>query len=374
MAVRRVLGGKLAWVADPDPGASAILAHHHPRVPNLGDITAVDWSTAAPVDVLTAGFPCQSVSLAGKGAGIVPGAASGLWVEVARAVRELRPSLVVIENVQGLLSAKADRGPVGVGPGPQDLDDATGRPLALRALGAVLGDLAGLGFDAEWTSVRASDVGAAHQRTRVFVLAWPSHPAGPQLPWSGLPGRTAERGGAAPHPDRVGGDRDRARRPGRDEPAPHGFPAADADRRRRGAHERDVHPGQPDPERCAAADPAGDGPDQGRAEPAWQQGGTDAALGGGPDWGVYRPAVRRWETVLGRPAPGPTDAAGRLNPLFVEWMMGLPAGHVTDVPGLSRTARLKALGNGVLPDQAAAALRLLLDRATTPALPGEVAA
>ncbi|MFF1793920.1 hypothetical protein ACFVXQ_06750 [Kitasatospora sp. NPDC058263] len=57
-------------------------------------------------------------------------------------------------------------------------------------------------------------------------------------------------------------------------------------------------------------------------------------------------------------------------------MMGLPAGHVTDVPGLSRTARLKALGNGVLPDQAVAALRLLLDRATTPAhtLPGEVAA
>ncbi|MFF1795330.1 DNA cytosine methyltransferase, partial [Kitasatospora sp. NPDC058263] len=186
MAVQQVLGGELAWVADPDPGAAAILAHHHPHVPNVGDITAVNWSTVAPVNVLTAGFPCQSVSLAGKGAGLVPGAASGLWVEVARAVRELNPSLVVIENVQGLLSAKADRGPAGVGPGPQDLDEATGRPLALRALGAVLGDLAGLGFDAEWTSVRASDVGAAHQRTRVFVLAWPSHPQGPRLPWSGL--------------------------------------------------------------------------------------------------------------------------------------------------------------------------------------------
>ncbi|MFG2904011.1 DNA cytosine methyltransferase [Kitasatospora sp. NPDC048286] len=129
MAIRTVLGGELAWVADPDPGASAILAHHLPTVANLGDIRTVDWVEAGPVDVVAAGFPCQSVSLAGKGAGIVPGAASGLWVEVVRAVRELRPSLVVIENVQGLLSAKADRGDAaGVGPAAPDLDPATGRP------------------------------------------------------------------------------------------------------------------------------------------------------------------------------------------------------------------------------------------------------
>ncbi|MFJ9605443.1 DNA cytosine methyltransferase [Kitasatospora sp. NPDC101176] len=324
MAARAVLGGELAWVADPDPGASAILAHHHPHVPNLGDITAVTWGDVEPVDVLTAGFPCQSVSLAGLRAGIAPGATSGLWVEVARAVRELRPSLVVIENVQGLLSAKADRGDAaGVGPAAPDLDPATGRPLALRALGAVLGDLAGLGFDAEWTSVRASDVGAAHQRNRVFLLAWPG-----------------ERGVAA-HPDRVGVHRHRTHRPGRDEPAAHDLPAADPDGRRRRPHERDVHPGQPDP---------------------GQRRDTDTR--DGTDWGSYGPAVHRWETVLGRPAPRPTDDSGRLNPVMVEWLMGLPAGHVTDVPGLTRTAQLKALGNGVLPDQASAALRLLLDRAT----------
>ncbi|MFD4912772.1 hypothetical protein ACFWNR_06065 [Streptomyces virginiae] len=52
---------------------------------------------------------------------------------------------------------------------------------------------------------------------------------------------------------------------------------------------------------------------------------------------------------------------GRLNPLLVEWLMGLPAGHVTDVPGLSRTAQLKALGNGVVPQQATAALRTLMN-------------
>lgn len=61
--------------------------------------------------------------------------------------------------------------------------------------------------------------------------------------------------------------------------------------------------------------------------------------------------------------PPPTDALGRLSPAFVEWMQGLPAGHVTSVPGIPRGAQLKALGNGVVPQQAAAALRLLADRA-----------
>ena len=61
-AVMDVLGGDLAWVADPDPGASKILAHYHPSIPNLGDITQVDWSTIPPVDVLTAGFPCETLS------------------------------------------------------------------------------------------------------------------------------------------------------------------------------------------------------------------------------------------------------------------------------------------------------------------------
>lgn len=66
---------------------------------------------------------------------------------------------------------------------------------------------------------------------------------------------------------------------------------------------------------------------------------------------------------MGRPAPSPVNERGRLCPVFVEWLMGLPAGHVTDVPTLTRNAQLKALGNGVVPAQAAYALRLLLDRA-----------
>ncbi|GAA5056328.1 hypothetical protein GCM10023336_28970 [Streptomyces similanensis] len=81
------------------------------------------------------------------------------------------------------------------------------------------------------------------------------------------------------------------------------------------------------------------------------------------EWGKFAPAVARWEAVTGRRVPWATDDRGRLSPAFVEWMMGLPSGHVTAVPGLTRTQQLKALGNGVVPQQAAAALRFLLDRA-----------
>jgi site-specific DNA-cytosine methylase len=60
--VQAVLGGTVAWHSEIDPGACKILAHRYPDVPNLGDITAVDWSAVEPVDVLTGGFPCQDVS------------------------------------------------------------------------------------------------------------------------------------------------------------------------------------------------------------------------------------------------------------------------------------------------------------------------
>ena len=90
LAVTSVLGGEVAWHVEIDKAASRILAHHWPDVPNLGDISAVDWTTVEPVDVLTGGFPCQDVSHAGKRAGIAPGTRSGLWSEFARAIQALR--------------------------------------------------------------------------------------------------------------------------------------------------------------------------------------------------------------------------------------------------------------------------------------------
>ena len=91
--------------------------------------------------------------------------------------------------------------------------------------------------------------------------------------------------------------------------------------------------------------------------------GTPLGIAVRRDWGKYEPAIRRWESIT-RPAPLPTAigprGGDRLNPAFVEWMMGLPDGWVTGVEGLTRTQQLKLLGNGVVPQQAAAAYRALL--------------
>jgi len=89
-------------------------------------------------------------------------------------------------------------------------------------------------------------------------------------------------------------------------------------------------------------------------------------------WGEYEPAIRRWELITGRPAPPPAEPGpgGRavLNSGFCDWLMGLPQGWVCGIPGLSRTVRLRILGNGVVPRQGAAALRLLIG--TAAGIPG----
>jgi hypothetical protein len=89
-------------------------------------------------------------------------------------------------------------------------------------------------------------------------------------------------------------------------------------------------------------------------------------------WGKFTPAIARWESALGRPAPAPTkpdgkDGAHRLSSAFTEWMMGVPEGWITDV-GLSRNEELKACGNGVVPQQAKLALRILLEQVLPPDL------
>lgn len=149
MAVEDVLGAELVAYSEIDPAASKLLAYHHPGVPNLGDITAIGWhEAAATLDrsravIVTGGFPCQDLSLAGVGKGLRPGTRSGLWTHMAYGIDQLCPDLVVIENVRGLLSADAA---CDLEPCPWCLGDDEGRPL--RALGAVLGDLADLGYDA----------------------------------------------------------------------------------------------------------------------------------------------------------------------------------------------------------------------------------
>lgn len=194
-------GSEVVWHCEINPAASKVLAHHFPGVPNLGDITLVDWGTVESVDVLIGGFPCTDVSAAGRRAGLGAGTRSGLWAYMRDAVEALDPEFVLVENVGGLLSAHALRN---MESAPDHLgDSATGPPL--RAIGAVLGDMADAGFDAEWCVLRASQMGFAHQRARVFILAFPADSNEPGSQGSRQPAGTdsvgpSAQGGRRPAP------------------------------------------------------------------------------------------------------------------------------------------------------------------------------
>ena len=169
LAVSKVTGAKVVWHAEWEDAPSAILEKNFPGVPNFKDVTKVDWSSVEPVDILTGGFPCQDLSLAGKRAGMKDGTRSGLWSEFYKAIDIIRPKLVVIENVRGLLSAKADSG---VEYPDEILADFGPKPV-LTAIQAVLGDLADIGYDCKWTGIRAADAGAPHNRFRIFIIGYP---------------------------------------------------------------------------------------------------------------------------------------------------------------------------------------------------------
>ena len=102
LAVIAVTGARLAWTAETGRYAAAVLARHWPDVPNIGDVTALDWATVPPVDLVSAGWPCQDISYADPRAGITEGTRSGLWLTIADGHRHLRPSYVFLENVAAL--------------------------------------------------------------------------------------------------------------------------------------------------------------------------------------------------------------------------------------------------------------------------------
>lgn len=349
MAVEEVFGAELAWVSEWEAAPSKILAHHWPHLPNHGDVTKIDWANIEPVDIISGGSPCQDLSLAGKRRGMADGTRSNLWESMREGIATIRPRYVVWENVRGSLSAEATSA--------SDMEHREGflgeRRGHLRALGRVLGDLADLGYDAEWRGLRAADVGAPHGRFRVFILAVrrPEPPdadnAGSQRQRDPHGAAPSERhghagsgaGSATADRDDLGSDRLGQR--------------AEQNGRGQSAHGRDVTP-----------EPASIRRREGRAEHAGQQGRPDAIeRSSSTDWGIYEAAIRRWEAVRGA-APSPVELTPkgtyRLSAKFAEFMMGVPAGWITDVPGISRNDQLKALGNGVVPQQAIAALRDML--------------
>ena len=310
MAVEAHYGAHLAWCSEVDKDCNQLLAHHWPGVPNLGDLTKVDWDQVEPVDIMCAGFPCQPFSHAGKRLGGDDERA--IFAYIADAVGVLRPGIVVLENVAGLLTLG--------GPG-------------------VVGTLTGLGYDCRWGVVRASDAGAPHRRARWFCIARNTDD-GQQGQVGTVQTQEPEHGGtgdAATNAEVVHGE--------------HGGQAVE-------------DPGciqvQPRGDDRSAADPEGAERRTAEHETVGEAVGSAAEpreRTSATTWGHFGAAVTRWERVLGRPAPDPTDA-GKLSSRFVEWIMGLPDGHVCDL-GMSRTAELKMLGNGVVPAQAALALTVL---------------
>ena len=326
---------------------------------------------------------CQDVSAAGKRAGIKDGTRSGLWAVFADAIDALRPRYVVIENVRGLLSATAHRD---MESDDAAMGDGSDRPV-LRALGAVLGDLSDIGYDAVWATVAAADVGAPHRRERVFIVATATDApigSGNELQQQDLSALQQRRGNrrqrqsgvcdcgdaacgsnaagsshkgwdSGDEPGRIGwiGHRDR-----------YGVPyASNAD--------TEPEPGvalQPTPKLNAevtllSTPQARDY--KGKPSDGFNTANLCRDVANTAQWGNYAPAIARWENLT-RPAPAPTEpnrnGKPRLAASFAEWMMGWPDGWVTNPEiGLSRPQQLRMIGNGVVPQQAVAALRKLLE-------------
>ena len=159
LGLERTSGFETAAFCEIEPFPRKVLAKHWPNVPCYNDVrelTAERLRTdgIGPIDVITGGFPCQDLSVAGKQAGMNEGTRSGLWSEIARLVGELRPQFVIVENVANLLS------------GPREQRGGW--------FGRVLGDLAECGYDAEWENIPAAAVGAPHRRERVWIVAYPA--------------------------------------------------------------------------------------------------------------------------------------------------------------------------------------------------------
>jgi len=152
LGLERAGGFETAWFVEWDAYAQAVLRKHWPAVPVYGDVRSIDWATVEPVDVLTGGFPCQDASIANPHGEGISGQRTGLWKHYLEAVRILRPKFVIAENVPNLLN---------------------------RGFEEVVSDLASVGYDAEWDTLRYLVLVEAEgkrffmERERLVTIAYP---------------------------------------------------------------------------------------------------------------------------------------------------------------------------------------------------------
>ena len=275
LAVEDYYEAEMVWCAEIDKNASKLIKERFDK-PNLGDIKQIKWDEIEPIDILTAGYPCQPFSHAGYRKGAED--ERHIWPYIKKAISNLRPSIVVMENVRGHLSLGFDQ---------------------------VLADLTEIGYDARWQIVRASDVGAPHQRARLFIIAYPINCRCSQRNAIGSEQKFSEFKDDGCTTNSNGDAREEPRRT----------------------------------TICVS--------------------GSCKGLRNGKNKGKARDEHRFSRSMDRQTVPDTLDQS-RLNVKFVEYMMGLRNGWVTDLE-LSRAHMLKMLGNGVVPQQAYYALELLND-------------
>ena len=254
MAVEAYFNAETIWCAENDKYASKLIAERF-NITNYGDIRSINWHDVEPIDILTAGYPCQPFSIAGDRKG--KNDPRHIWPNIKEIIGILRPRIVILENVKGHLTLGFDE---------------------------VLKGLTQIGYDARWEIVRASQVGAPHHRARIFVIAYPS------------------------------GERCKDQ-----------FCTEKSNGIKQGITSDSQHF-------------------------SWQHNRQVSELA--------RRFTSRSKMSLQDPPHALVD--GKVNANFVEYMMGLPVGWVTDL-NLSRSQQLKILGNGVVPQQAYHALEILCD-------------
>ena len=172
-------GMRTAWMVERNPYRRRVLAQHFPDAELLRDVRSVNYARLEAVDLICGGFPCTDLSLARNRAEGLKGRHSGLWREFARAIRSVRPRWVVVENVP---------------------------PLLGRGLDAVLGDLASVGYDAEWDCIPAASIGAPHPRDRLWLVAYPGGERRQQDAGGPHAAQGVDAGGRAEEADLAGGD------------------------------------------------------------------------------------------------------------------------------------------------------------------------
>jgi DNA (cytosine-5)-methyltransferase 1 len=257
MAVEAFFNAETVWCAEFDKHASKLIEQRF-NIPNYGDIKNIDWASIEPIDILTAGYPCQPFSHAGYRKGTDD--ERHIFPYILEAISILRPQWVILENVRGHLS------------------------LGLKE---VLAGLTSIGYDARWQVIRASNAGAPHERARIFIIAYPN---------------SQSRGVSPSIKDATNTFNIRLT------------------------------------QRNASRHPEG--------------------LTRVKDMGLSATNKRWFNVEMEKQNIPDVLDQNRLNTKFVEYMMGLPVGWVTDT-SLSRAQQLKMLGNGVVPQQAYKALKLL---------------